>query len=234
MGGDDALDGGTGDDALHGGDGDDVLEGGAGADGVSGGAGDDRLALRDTTSDAGDCGAGTDSAVVDAADQVVDCETVDDGRARSEGDGGGSRVGVLGRTAAGPVATLELPLIPEVAATPSVSLSVRSPTIRSLVARGLVVLVTVDAPARVRVDALAPANRARALGLRAGRSANALQIGQGRASAAETGPTRVVVHVRKGLQKRLSRQHGLLVTLRITVLSDAGGRAELQRPVRLR
>ena len=67
--------GGAGNDTLDGRDGNDVLEGGAGTDSLEAGNGDDTLRSRDTVIDTVNCGAGTDSIDVDAADTVgADCE----------------------------------------------------------------------------------------------------------------------------------------------------------------
>ncbi len=74
----DVLDGAQGDDDLDGGDGSDDLTGGSGADLLRGGAGTDRLAGRDGGSDRIRCQAGTDTAILDAIDDVNgDCESVD-------------------------------------------------------------------------------------------------------------------------------------------------------------
>ncbi len=112
LGGDDVLavaaatpllvnaDGGTGDDALTGGDGADILGGGSGADKLTGGAGldllsgddgDDTVAARDDRGDVVRCGAGTDSATLDAAtlDDASDCETADRPAGAGGGGGGG-------------------------------------------------------------------------------------------------------------------------------------------------
>jgi len=62
-------------------DGDDVLTGGAGSDVLSSGAGADRLMAIDGEVDRVECGAGNDTAVVDAVDSVGDsCENVVVGR----------------------------------------------------------------------------------------------------------------------------------------------------------
>ena len=55
----------------------DVIAGGPGPDDIAAGAGDDLLKLRDGAADSADCGAGTDTAEVDAAgDVLAACETV--------------------------------------------------------------------------------------------------------------------------------------------------------------
>jgi hypothetical protein len=73
----DRLDGRGGDDRLFGNGGADVLVGGAGNDVLVGGAGSDRLVARDGSPDVLQCGAGSDTAVVDPLDRVAaDCETV--------------------------------------------------------------------------------------------------------------------------------------------------------------
>ena len=74
--GDDVLDGAQGDDDLDGGAGNDDLTGGAGLDLLRGGADNDRIAARDGYNDYVRCSTGTDTAVVDAIDDVgTDCET---------------------------------------------------------------------------------------------------------------------------------------------------------------
>jgi hypothetical protein len=74
--GTDCVLGGPGDDTLAGGTGNDLLRGDAGADRYDAGPGDDEVYARDGAADVIDCGAGTDRAIVDAADTVVGCETV--------------------------------------------------------------------------------------------------------------------------------------------------------------
>ncbi len=76
-GGNDVLDGAQGDDELDGGTGDDQLTGGSGADLLRAGLGNDTVRSRDGASDLVRCGGGTDSAVLDATDDVGECETTD-------------------------------------------------------------------------------------------------------------------------------------------------------------
>jgi hypothetical protein len=121
-GGDDELRGDSGDDQLLGEAGADLLVGGAGNDTVDGGAGldtffgddqscsvyvcsagADRLLARDAEADAVNCGAGADSAVVDAIDVVAGdgfqaCESVD----RAAAPGGTPGPGPGKQAAAGP------------------------------------------------------------------------------------------------------------------------------------
>ena len=66
--GDDRLNGGDESDTFFGGLGNDTLEPGAGFDAVDGQDGNDTLRVRDNTGDLARGGAGTDSAVADAAD----------------------------------------------------------------------------------------------------------------------------------------------------------------------
>ena len=73
--GNDVLDGAQGDDELDGGAGDDELTGGAGADILRAGAGADRVRSRDNAADLVRCGAGTDTATLDAFDDMAECET---------------------------------------------------------------------------------------------------------------------------------------------------------------
>jgi hypothetical protein len=61
---------------LTGGQSDDNLVGGGGQDTLNGNEGDDSIEARDGVRDVIDCGPGTDSAIVDPADQVTGCETV--------------------------------------------------------------------------------------------------------------------------------------------------------------
>ena len=77
RGGNDALFGGDQGDVLKGGTGNDSVEGGDGADALDGGDGDDVLRSRDAYTDALVCGAGSDVAVLDAADSTNGCETRD-------------------------------------------------------------------------------------------------------------------------------------------------------------
>ncbi|MDQ4048020.1 MAG: hypothetical protein M3131_01360, partial [Actinomycetota bacterium] len=74
----DRIDGGDGDDDIDGSDGPDVLEGGAGRDTLSAGGGDDRIAVRDRSTDAVECGrARLDSVTADALDFLpAGCERV--------------------------------------------------------------------------------------------------------------------------------------------------------------
>jgi Ca2+-binding RTX toxin-like protein len=71
------LTGSAGPNALRGGLGEDVIDGRAGSDILSGSDGDDEIRARDGEADRVSCGAGTDSATVDVADVVDECETVD-------------------------------------------------------------------------------------------------------------------------------------------------------------
>ncbi len=74
--GSDKLDGGPGADVVIGGTGNDNLVGGPGKDTVSGGVGSDTVAAVDGARDVIDCGAGKDTAIVDAVDVVKGCEKV--------------------------------------------------------------------------------------------------------------------------------------------------------------
>jgi hypothetical protein len=67
----------------------DRLTGSGHADTLHGNAGDDTIAARDGVSDVIDCGAGNDTAVVDAVDVVSNCETVELLATGGGGDGGG-------------------------------------------------------------------------------------------------------------------------------------------------
>jgi hypothetical protein len=74
----DQLFGTPGADFLAGGPGDDALDPRGGADGVAGAGGADTLLLRDAAPDTGDCGDGSDRAVVDLdGDNAIACETVE-------------------------------------------------------------------------------------------------------------------------------------------------------------
>ena len=73
---DDVITGGSGDDRLEGYRGDDVLNGGTGRDRFDGGTGRDRIRARDGVREVVDCGASTDTAVVDRTDIVRRCERV--------------------------------------------------------------------------------------------------------------------------------------------------------------
>jgi Ca2+-binding RTX toxin-like protein len=107
LGGDDRLIGSDGADTLEGGEGADYLEGGFGGDTLDGGGGvdqfvgdkterdviatgNDLIRARDGLAEQVNCGVGSDSAIVDAAD-VVDpsCEAVDRAGSRPDGGSGG-------------------------------------------------------------------------------------------------------------------------------------------------
>ncbi len=60
-------------EAMFGGDGPDTLSGNAAANYLDGGAGDDTLDSRDSEADFDACGAGVDTALVDAFDDSADC-----------------------------------------------------------------------------------------------------------------------------------------------------------------
>lgn len=89
----DAIDGGAGDDKIEAGNGNDTVTGGPGKDQINadagseacnflvcrGAFGNDTVHARDGEVDTIDCGIGTDTAVVDAADVVSNCETIDRG-----------------------------------------------------------------------------------------------------------------------------------------------------------
>jgi Ca2+-binding RTX toxin-like protein len=77
LGGNDTLVGGAGSDRLDGGAGNDVLTGGPGRDTLLGGKGSDTIYAADGERDVIDCGPGNDRAVVDAFDQVKNCEVVE-------------------------------------------------------------------------------------------------------------------------------------------------------------
>ena len=72
--GNDKLDGGAGGDLLDGGTGEDTITGGPGQDQIVGGIGDDVIDSRDGEVDVVDCGAGTDSALIDPGDTTAGCE----------------------------------------------------------------------------------------------------------------------------------------------------------------
>jgi hypothetical protein len=76
LGGNDTIVGGAGADRILGGAGNDVITGGAGRDRISGQAGSDTIMAADGDRDTVDCGAGSDRAVVDGIDLVVNCEAV--------------------------------------------------------------------------------------------------------------------------------------------------------------
>ena len=76
LAGNDREDGGAGNDKLDGGPGNDQVTGGPGKDTIAGGAGSDVLLAADGARDVVDCGAGKDTAVVDAIDVVRGCEKV--------------------------------------------------------------------------------------------------------------------------------------------------------------
>ncbi|MGH2838530.1 MAG: hypothetical protein ACRDJY_09330, partial [Thermoleophilaceae bacterium] len=66
--GDDIIDGGRGNDHLSGGPGPDTLTGGIGSDIIAGDEGNDQVEANDKAIDILDCGAGNDSANLDALD----------------------------------------------------------------------------------------------------------------------------------------------------------------------
>jgi hypothetical protein len=74
--GDDELEGNALTNTLSGGDGADTLTGNGGADVLLGDAGADTINARDGVADDVNCGPGADTAVVDPADTVTSCETV--------------------------------------------------------------------------------------------------------------------------------------------------------------
>jgi Ca2+-binding RTX toxin-like protein len=103
---DDAVDGGAGNDTVEGGRGNDTVTGGPGRDTIYGDAtsshcswysckipfGNDTIQARDGEQDNIDCGIGTDTAIVDSADVVANCETVDGSGGGDGGGGGGGSV----------------------------------------------------------------------------------------------------------------------------------------------
>ncbi|HEX8742320.1 MAG TPA: hypothetical protein VF712_04230 [Thermoleophilaceae bacterium] len=74
--GNDWIDAGGGGDRADGGAGEDFLIGAGGADALLGAAGDDVIVASDGRRDKVDCGKGRDTAVVDRADRVRNCELV--------------------------------------------------------------------------------------------------------------------------------------------------------------
>ena len=121
-GGDDNLEGGAGNDRLSGGAGQDILGGESGNDVLDGGAdvdrfwgdsigacipgycssGQDEIHARDGSQETVNCGPGTDSAVVDSSDIVVQetggtdqCESVDGAGSGSPGGGSGGRAAIV-------------------------------------------------------------------------------------------------------------------------------------------
>ena len=75
-GGNDVLDGGDGPDSLLGESGSDQLTGGSGVDAYDGGEENDNVTAFDGLAETVECGGGTDSAAVDVADTLANCETV--------------------------------------------------------------------------------------------------------------------------------------------------------------
>jgi hypothetical protein len=74
--GPDKLVGNAQDNTLDGLAGNDQITGGAGADGLYGGEGDDNIDSRDGSADRVECGPGTDTAIIDVRDSVIECESV--------------------------------------------------------------------------------------------------------------------------------------------------------------
>jgi Ca2+-binding RTX toxin-like protein len=72
---DDVIEGEGGNDTIDGNTGNDTIKGGSGADSLKGTAGNDTIDAADGEADSVDCGSGTDTAIVDAIDTVVGCET---------------------------------------------------------------------------------------------------------------------------------------------------------------
>jgi len=126
LGGDDVVKGGDGDETIDGGAGADSVIGGRGNDTLTGGAGPDRIfgdndaggcgpiicsiqsgsdtiEARDGERDVIDCGVGNDTARVDAADVVSNCETVETGGSPPGGGSGG------GGSTGGQAVALRLP-----------------------------------------------------------------------------------------------------------------------------
>jgi len=73
---DDVYTGTPGSDTVHGDSGDDTIDAGGGYDFVDGDDGDDTIGSRDGLAERVDCGAGSDTAIVDDVDVPVECETV--------------------------------------------------------------------------------------------------------------------------------------------------------------
>jgi Ca2+-binding RTX toxin-like protein len=74
--GNDEVLGDDGNDSMDGGVGDDTVNGGPGNDAFGGGEGNDTIQASDGYTDAVDCGAGEDTAVLDQLDTVAGCEHV--------------------------------------------------------------------------------------------------------------------------------------------------------------
>jgi Ca2+-binding RTX toxin-like protein len=74
--GDDSISGNDGANVLTGEDGADLIDGRGGIDSVDGGRGDDTLSLADGNAEIANCGEGTDIAIADEIDTLVNCEQI--------------------------------------------------------------------------------------------------------------------------------------------------------------
>jgi Ca2+-binding RTX toxin-like protein len=75
RGGNVTVQGDAGDDRIRTGGGNDRVSGGPGRDRISTGPGDDRVDVRDGARDVVRCGDGNDTAIGDAIDRLIGCES---------------------------------------------------------------------------------------------------------------------------------------------------------------
>ncbi len=220
------IDGGAGDDVLEGGFNDDVITGGPGRDRINGDDtspqcglisgqcvvpfGADTINARDGEADVIDCGVGEDTAVVDAADTVQNCEKVDKAGA---GPGPGPQTG-------GPAPGGETP-------GGSAATTVRivgAKSLRALTAGKLKLAVPCTAACRVKVELLADRRTAR----RAGKT-----LATGSKTLLAPGTAQVTLKATKKAKRALRGKRSASATLRVTTTVGAAPAKRTTQAVRL-
>jgi hypothetical protein len=209
--------GGAGDDVfitnelvnqLYGGAGNDTLAAGAGADLLDGGDGDDTLQALDGEADEVRCGAGDDTAEVDAIDTVApDCESVrlPPPLTVVPEPGHLAPTTIVQRT---PL-TISLTVLPK-------------PSVGSLVTRGLRLGVVCSDACNVKADLRVSRALARSVGLATSKSPKSVVIGRGSGSRSSAGRTSMTVALSAKARKALPRLRRGQMTVNVTA-TDASG-----------
>jgi Ca2+-binding RTX toxin-like protein len=225
--GPDAIDGGAGDDQLSGGFGNDTIAGGSGRDDIGGdrtaacaygplfgsctiGSGNDTIYAQDGERDTIDCGPGSDTAYVDAADVVTGCESVH----------------ATGR----PPAPAPPPPSPARATVPAARLTLGHAHLASIArARAITVTCRLARAGRCSVRATITAGAARKLRLKPRRHAKTLTLGSGRRTFKRPGAGRVRVRLSRKVARALRRARSLRVTLTTTAAYASGSRTSAKK-----
>jgi hypothetical protein len=234
---DDVLMGTDGTQELEGGPGADRLDGGPGADVLRGGDGNDELESRDGEVDDADCGAGDDSARIDADDRTTACEQVDAPTPTPTATPSATATPTPTATATlepGPVldaigvavSTVTAATLTDAPPTVRVSLVARVARARFL-RRGVVASVHCSESCRVSSVLTLDARTAK-------RHKLPRRLARATGSMARAGTVRVTVKPTASVRRRLKRVRGTVkATLTTTATDGAGHRRAVARTLRL-